>query len=300
MFLNVQGARIHFVDTGKGVPTLFLHGIPDSSDVWKDVTEVVSGSYRCVAPDLPGFGKSAIPAGFEVTLDGMAEFIDAFITALGITEPINLVVHDIGGPYGLAWAVRHPAKVRHIAIMNTVFQPEYRWHRYGRICRTPILGELMQLLTSQSGLARELRGSSGLSKPSREHVNATYRSFTSPVRRMVLRLYRGLDPQVFAKWESDLRSLAAKVPSLVMWGDRDPYIASAFAERFGAQQVRHFPHCGHWPQVEIPDVVSRNLLEFFGKQISTELKIEAPGADSDSARANDFRTDGFNRGVQQI
>jgi pimeloyl-ACP methyl ester carboxylesterase len=268
MFVNVHGAKIHFSESGKGAPTLFLHGIPDSGAVWNDVIATMRGSYRCVAPDLPGFGQSAVPRGFKVTLDGMADFVDAFITAIGITESINLVVHDIGGPYGLAWAVRHPEKVRSITIMNTVFQSEYRWHRYGRICRIPVLGELLQLLTSQSGLARAMRMNSGLSKPSREHINATYRGFTGSVRRMVLRLYRGLDPQVFKDWDEQLRALSASVPSLVMWGDRDTYIASTFADRFGVRQVMHLPHCGHWPMIEIPDVISRNLLELFAKEIA--------------------------------
>lgn len=260
MFVNVKGAKIHFSDSGKGTPTLFLHGIPDSGAVWNEVTELLRDTYRCIVPDLPGFGLSAVPNGFRVTLDDMADFINAFLTAIGITESINLVVHDIGGPYGLAWAVRHPEKVKSIAIMNTVFQSEYRWHRYGCICRTPILGELLQLLTSQSGLARAMRTNSGLNKPSREHISATHRSFTGSARRMVLRLYRGLDPRVFENWDHQLQTLAKTVPSLVLWGDRDTYIASLYANRFGAKQVKHLPSCGHWPMVENPDVVAKSLL----------------------------------------
>ncbi len=262
MFLSVQGTAIHFTDTGKGAPTLFLHGIPDSGEVWADVTKLLGATCRCIVPDLPGFGQSSVPAGFAVTLDSMADFIDDFVSALGITEPINLVVHDIGGPYGLAWALRYPAKIKRVVIMNTIFQSEYRWHRYGRICRMPLLGELIQALTTQAGLARELRAGSGTNKPTRARIEATYRGFTRPTRKMVLRLYRGLDPQRFAQWDSDLRVLLAKLPSLVLWGDRDPYVSSNFAERFGAQQVRHFPDCGHWPQIEIPEVVSRELTAF--------------------------------------
>lgn len=269
MFVNIHGAKIHFSDTGKGVPTLFLHGIPDSSTVWNEVTHVVSASYRCVVPDLPGFGQSAVPAGFHVTLDGMAEFIDAFLAAAGISEPVNLVVHDIGGPFGLAWAVRHPEKVRSITIMNTVFQSEYRWHRYGRICRTPILGELLHILMPQSGLARSMRANSGLTKPSHAHISATYRGFTASVRKMVLRVYRGLDPEVFQTWDTELRALATGVPSLAIWGDRDTYIDSRFADRFGAQKVMHFRQCGHWPMVEIPDIVSKKLLEHFSMPLQT-------------------------------
>ncbi|TFV90138.1 alpha/beta fold hydrolase [Oxalobacteraceae bacterium OM1] len=275
MFVSVQGARIHFSDSGEGIPTLFLHGIPDSHTVWDDVIASIRGSYRCIAPDLPGFGQSTVPTGFGVTLNGMADFVDAFLAALGITEPINLVVHDIGGPYGLAWAVRHPDKVRSIAIMNTVFQSEYRWHRYGRICRTPVLGELLQLLTSQSGLAQAIHRNSGLHKPSRAHIAATYRGFTGPVRRMVLRLYRGLDPEGFAHWDEQLRALAARVPSLVIWGDRDTYIGNAFAGRFGSRQVVHLPQCGHWPMIEVPDVVSRHLLKLLAIAIGTREGIHA-------------------------
>jgi pimeloyl-ACP methyl ester carboxylesterase len=275
MFVDVQGAQIHFVDSGKGVPTLFLHGIPDSGAVWTEVTRVVDTSFRCLVPDLPGFGQSAVPAGFQVSLDRMADFVDAFLSAVGISEPVNLVVHDIGGPYGLAWAVRHPEKVRTLTIMNTVFQSEYHWHRYGRICRTPILGELLQILTTESGLARAVLANSGTTKPSRQHISAVYRGFTGSVRKMVLRLYRGLDPQSFRTWDARLRQLAAAVPSLVMWGDRDTYIASPFADRFGARTVRHYANSGHWLMVEIPDIVSRNLLEHFSNP-SSQRDAQAP------------------------
>lgn len=280
MFVSVQGAKIHFTDSGKGIPTLFLHGIPDSHAVWDNVIAAVGGSCRCIAPDLPGFGQSEVPEGFQVTLTQMADFVDAFLVALGITEPAHLVVHDIGGPYGLAWAVRHQDKIRSIAIMNTVFQSEYRWHRYGRICRTPILGELLQVLTSQSGLTRAMRSNSGMNKPSRAHINATYRDFTGSVRRMVLRLYRGLDPEKFAQWDVRLRALAARVPSLVIWGDRDTYIGHAFADRFGATQVIHLAQCGHWPMIEMPESVSGHLLKLFANGMSTRQEAVADAPDA--------------------
>lgn len=270
MFVNVNGARIHFSESGAGVPVLFLHGIPDSGAVWNDVIVRMRDTNRCIAPDLPGFGLSAVPEGFRVTLEDMADFVEDFIMAIGLTEPINLVVHDIGGPFGLAWAARYPHRVKSIAILNTVFQPDYQWHRYGRICRTPVLGELLQLLTSQSGLARAMRKNSGLRKPSREHISATYSRFTRPVRRMVLRLYRGLDPAVFETWDAKLRDIASSIPSLVLWGDGDTYIGQTFASRFGAKQVRHFPERGHWLMLEIPEVISQSLLELY----AVDRKVE--------------------------
>lgn len=58
-------------------------------------------------------------------------------------------------------------------------------------------------------------------------------------------------------------ALTARVPAVVLWGDRDPYISRRYAERFGARAVRHFGHLGHWTQLEAPHDVARELLAFF-------------------------------------
>lgn len=117
-----------------------------------------------------------------------------------------------------------------------------------------------------------MRTNSGVNKPSRKHIGTTYRGFTGSVRKMVLRAYCGFDPQIFLTWDTDLRALTANVPSLVVWGDRDPYMASPFASRFGALKVTRFPHCVHWPMVEIPDIVSRKLLAHFSNDVALAVK----------------------------
>ncbi len=108
--LTVENIPIQIIDQGAGVPTLLLHGIFDSADTWGGVTGRLQANYRCLAPDLPGFGRSGEPATFDCTLPHLAQFIDNLIDALGIDEPINLVGYDIGATYGLAWAVSHPTK----------------------------------------------------------------------------------------------------------------------------------------------------------------------------------------------
>lgn len=183
--------------------------------------------YRCIAPDLPGYGRSTAPDDIDYSLEGMAAFVDGLITALGIDEPLNLVVHDIGGPFGLAWAVKHPEKVRSVVIMNTVFASDYRWHLFGRLWRMPIVGELVQALTSRRGFTRELQRASR--KLTREQIDRTYELVSPSVKRMMLRWYRTTDPRNFAGWEDELRQVLARVPSLVLWADHDPYIADRFA-----------------------------------------------------------------------
>jgi pimeloyl-ACP methyl ester carboxylesterase len=258
---RVGRAKVHVVDRGSGTPTLFLHGNPDSSDIWRDIITLLEPHCRCIAPDLPGFGCSTAPDDFDCSLDGMAAFVDGLVTAMGIDEPLNLVVHDIGGPYGLAWAVRHPHKVRSLVIMNTVFSSDYRWHLFGRLWRTPIVGELVQALTSRRRFAREMRR--GSRKLSQDHIDRSYDRITAATRRMILRWYRATDPGNFKGWEDELRELAARIPSLVLWAGHDPYIQARFAERFGAATVESFPDSGHWLPAEAPTEVAHRLLRFY-------------------------------------
>src|SRR5713226_8944810 len=98
MTLTVRDVQVYLVDKGSGTPTLFLHGNPDSSDMWSGVIVPLSRHYRCLAPDLPGFGRSIAPADFDCSLDNLAGFVDDLMRAIGITQPVNLVVHDFGGP----------------------------------------------------------------------------------------------------------------------------------------------------------------------------------------------------------
>lgn len=261
MNLNVGRTCIYLVDQGQGAPILFLHGNPDSSDIWGGIIPKLSPGYRCIAPDLPGFGRSSAPEDFDYSLEGMAGFVDDLVTTLGIKEPVNLVVHDIGGPFGLAWAVKYPAKVRSVVITNTVFHADYRWHLFGRLWRTPVVGEVVQALTSRSGFTRELLRASR--KLTRAQIHQTYALVTPSVKRMMLRWYRAADPSNFAGWEEKLRLILARKPSLVLWADHDPYISGHYAERFGAGAVEHFPDAGHWLPAEESELVAQRLLRFY-------------------------------------
>lgn len=265
MKINVGRSSIHYVDVGTGTPTLLLHGNPDSSEVWSGVIKCLPKTVRCIAPDLPGFGKSTAPADVDYSLEGMSEFVDNFVRGLGITEPLNLVVHDIGGPFGLAWVVKHPEKVRSVVIMNTVFHADYRWHLFGRLWRTPLLGEVVQAITSRSGFARELRCASRLL--THDQINRTYDLITPSVKKMMLRWYRTADPRNFSGWEEKLQTILAELPSIVLWADHDPYISGHYATRFGAQTVERFRESGHWLPAEMPEAVAQRMHRFYSESI---------------------------------
>ena len=261
MNVTVQNASIYVEDQGSGTPTLFLHGNPDSSILWRGVIGELKSRYRCIAPDLPGFGHSDVPAGFKYSLGEMANFVDDLLKALQVNQPLNLVVHDFGGPYGLAWAVKHPDKVRAIAVTNTNFFSDYQWHYWARIWRTPLLGELSMMTMNWPTFHASMRkGSPAMSE---EHIRQTYQLLTPKTKKMVLQLYRTTNPESYKGWEDQYLELAKRVPVCVLWGDRDPYISSRYAERFAGRKVWHYPGNGHWLAVEAPQEVSARLLEFF-------------------------------------
>lgn len=255
-----ENVNTYVHEEGSGSPVLFLHGAPDSGEMWSGVIERVCQAYRCLAPDLPGFGRSVALANFDYALENRARWVDGVVTALGLKEPINLVMHDFGGHFGLAWAIRHPEKVRRLVISNTAFFSDYQWHSGAKMLRVPLLGELAMKMTNYRMLSQNLRaGSPGLSEA---HLRHTYERFTPTVRNAMLRLYRASDPQKFKGWEDDLLKLTARVPTMVLWGDVDPFAAPGFAERFRAQTVHHFPGYGHWLPIEGAAEFAEKLIAF--------------------------------------
>ena len=90
---------------------------------------------------MPGFGKADKPRDFEYTVAGEVRFLDAALTELGI-QRVHLVLHDLGGPWGLEWATTNTDRVASIVLINTGVFLDYRWHILARIWQTPVLGEL--------------------------------------------------------------------------------------------------------------------------------------------------------------
>jgi pimeloyl-ACP methyl ester carboxylesterase len=262
--IRVGDASINVNEWGNGPPLLLLHGNPDSGVMWKDVANRLGESCRCIAPDLPGFGHSEVPAGYEPTLDGMAGFVEQLLRAYGIALPIDVVAHDFGGPFAFAWAVKYPDALRRLVAINTVFFSDYRWHFWARVWRTRVLGELAMAVMNRPMFARELRRGSG-SRLSNEHIEQTWALITPRMKRQILRLYRARNPENFRGWEDDLLRLTAARSTLVIWGDKDPYIPSRFAERFNTKRIVHLPGTGHWPPIEAPEECAAAILKFFSE-----------------------------------
>lgn len=111
-FVDVGSAQMHYIDEGEGNPILFLHGVPTSSYVWRNIIPYLTNLGRCIAPDLIGFGKSAKP-NIAYTIFDHIHYIEKFIEALDLTD-IILIVHGWGSIIGFDYAMRHPERFKGI------------------------------------------------------------------------------------------------------------------------------------------------------------------------------------------
>src|SRR5262249_20412588 len=116
-YLDLDAGRMHYVDEGEGHPIVMVHGTPDWSFLYRHLIKPLSVGYRCIAPDHLGFGLSDKPIGWGYRPADHARNLRALIDHLGL-ERYTLVVHDFGGPIGLACAIERPEQVERLVISN--------------------------------------------------------------------------------------------------------------------------------------------------------------------------------------
>jgi haloalkane dehalogenase len=121
-FAEIDGLKIAYEDEGRpeDPPVWFMHGEPTWSFLWRKVIPPVrDAGFRCIAPDLPGFGRSDKPTDIEwYSYDRHVEIMAALLERLDLRD-VTMVVHDWGGPIGLRLAVEHPDRIARMAIMDT-------------------------------------------------------------------------------------------------------------------------------------------------------------------------------------
>ena len=248
---EVAGLEVHWRQAGSA-PILYLHGVPTASFDWDPLLERIGG----VAPDLPGFGRSAKPSTFDYSIAGYDAFLEAFAAHAGL-DRFSLVVHD-WGVVGLALAQRFPERIERLLMFTSVpFLPGYRWHRIARGWRTPVLGELMMGFTTRLALRRALP---------RELADRSWKCLDQGTQRAILRLYRASPPDVLERAGERLGEL--RCPALVLWPTDDPYtperFGRAYADALGGPAELELVRAGHWTWHERPELVERAAIFLAG------------------------------------
>jgi pimeloyl-ACP methyl ester carboxylesterase len=119
MKVEVNGITLNVVDEGAGAPVLMLHGFPDSSRAWRhQIPALTAAGFRCIAPDLRGFGESDAPEGVPAyAIPEIEKDVLALLDHLGL-ERVQLVAHDWGSALGWYFAGLNPDRIDRYATLQ--------------------------------------------------------------------------------------------------------------------------------------------------------------------------------------
>jgi len=223
---EAAGIESFVLEQGDGEPVVLMHGIPVSSFLYRKVVPLLAErGLRGVAFDLPGLGLAAKPPGFDYSWSGLGRWTGEAIDALGL-DRCHLVLHDIGGPIGLEWALPNPDRVRTLTVLDTLIDvAHFRRVWTMDLAAPPVIGPVW-VATIRPPLARWLFYLQGIgdrsATPAHEvdaHIALLHRNGGGSSFRKIVRGFE-LTEEKEALYVDGLRD--AGWPATILWGDRDP------------------------------------------------------------------------------
>jgi haloalkane dehalogenase len=232
-YREVDGLRLAHLDEGEGPPVVFLHGEPTWSFLWRKVlVPVRDAGYRCLAPDLVGFGRSDKPADVDFySYDRHVELAGTLLEDLDL-EGATVVVHDWGGPIGLRLAVEQRERVERLVILDTGLFTGHQKMTDAWLAFRDFVAR-----TEDLPVGFLVRGACK-NDPGDEVIAAYDAPFPTVASKAGARAFPLLIPQTpdapgAAAGQRVLEALREdRRPTLMLWGDSDPILPPAVAERF--------------------------------------------------------------------
>jgi pimeloyl-ACP methyl ester carboxylesterase len=274
-FVEAAGHRLHYVDEGPpgATPVLMLHGNPTWSYMYRrPIAELSRRGHRCVAFDHLGFGRSEKPPSFsDYALEPHVDRAIAVIDQLDLRE-VTLVMHDWGGPIGIAAAIARRERVRGLVIMNTwawelpTFLPPFL-----REFRTDGLGEILAL--GGNMLVEAIPGGMARREADQQMLEAYRAPFPDYWSRLAALAFvrdiplteRDRSAPAMARIHERVPDLA-EIPALIVWGMRDrvfrPVFLDQWRELFRDAQVVELEDASHYLVEDRPDAVTGAVHEF--------------------------------------
>lgn len=286
-FAEGDGAHIHYVHRGEGKPIVFMHGFPQFWFLWRRQLEDLGADHAVFALDMRGYNLSGKPAEVDAyRMRHLLGDIVGLVEALGIA-PFTLVGHDWGGIVSWAFALKHPEMLERLVIIDS--PPPFTWNRDLR--ESPKQREAVNYMLELSRPSPEpeemlaaddfamldsmLERIGGSEARLTDSERAAYHeAWSQPgALRGGLNYYRAarMGDQVAAggvseDYEAKIRSLRVEVPTLVIWGKRDPALlvglTRGLAEWIPDMQLEILPGAGHWVPYERPGEVNRLIRVF--------------------------------------
>lgn len=278
-YAEVNGIRLHYVAEGQGPLMLFLHGFPEFWYAWKEQLPEFGRDHLAVAPDLRGFNLSDKPAEVEqYDISRVAEDVRALANMLNGGQRFTLVGHDWGGIVAWAFAMAHPELLDRLVIVNAphpaIFQRELRTNpeqqqasSYMALLQTP----RAEALLTADNYARLFN----MAFPMSDEDHVAYLAAWSQPGAITggLNYYRAArlgapsgDDAAPAQASIDPATFIVRVPTLVIWGERDTAILTGNLnglEQFVPElTVKRIPDGTHWVIHEHPAEVNAAIRAF--------------------------------------
>jgi haloalkane dehalogenase len=269
-YRDVDGLRLAHLDEGEGAPVIFMHGEPTWSFLWRHVlVPVRDAGFRCLAPDLPGFGRSDKPMDIDwYSYDRHVAMAATLLEELDL-HGATIVVHDWGGPIGLRLAVEHAARIDRIVILDTGL---FTGHQ--RMTDAWIAFRDFVARTEDLPVGMLVRGACK-NDPGDEVIAAYDAPFVSIDAKAGARAFPLLIPQTpeapgAADGQRVLDALREdRRPTLMLWGESDPVVPVAVGEKFAAAIGREAPrvieNASHFLQEDQGPLIGRTIAEWLSQ-----------------------------------
>ena len=249
---------------------LLIHGLAGSSKTWDAVMPLLAERYDVIAPDLLGHGESAKPSG-DYSLGAFASGLRDFLAVLDVPR-VTIIGHSFGGGVAMQLAYQHPELLDRLVLVGSGgLGREVSWLL--RLLTLPGFEYVMPLgfpkpaVEVGTNVGRVL-GRRGIRS---ERLGEMWRAYASlagaPNRTAFVRTMRGvIEPGGQTVNASDRLYLAARVPTMLVWGDRDAIIpvchAHAAHDAIEGSRLEIMEGMGHFPHVEDPERFTRVLTDF--------------------------------------
>jgi pimeloyl-ACP methyl ester carboxylesterase len=278
--VEADGVKVFYREAGQvdAPVVLLLHGFPTSSFQYRELIPLLTDKYRVIAPDLPGFGFTEVPAerNYRYTFEALAQTILAFTDALHPPR-YALYVFDYGAPTGFRLAMARPERITAIVSQNGNAYEEGlgdAWAPIRRYWSQPTLEnrEAIRKSLNPEGIRREY--SSGISnmdliKPEGYTLDAALLGRPGNVDiQLDLFLDYANNVKLYPAFQEYFRRY--KPPMLAIWGKNDPYFIPPGAEAFRRDNPHatiQFLDTGHFALETHVEEVAASMREFLTKAL---------------------------------
>ncbi len=266
-WIDIDGNTVHYVDEGKGPTLLLLHGNPTWSFEHRNLIKQLSGSYRCISLDYPGFGLSTARSGYSFLPREHSEIVEKFALALNLRD-ITLVMEDWGGPIGLGFAGRRPDLIRSLVIGNTWAWPvngDPQFENFSNFMGGPVGSFLNRNFDFMVNVGIPRSTERSLSHEVMTAYRGPFPTRSSRAATTILAQSIIGSHDYLAEVEANLNELADR-PVLILWPLKDRAFKAKEREHFESIFKNHrtvlLPEAKHYIQEDEPVRIAEEIRKF--------------------------------------